>query len=625
MSNNNLEDKPKSEKSEKSKSIKSQQQSQQISQPSISLMERNLQKMRTLTQKLIAPNVLEGHSESVIEQLKQMILPQPSDDLIHITETLEEAHNMQFLSQPIQIIQGQLQDRELLNAMALIVSHQQLFNTLYIIDEEQDRYIFKLYKKNQRYSVIIDPYIYFSGHLPKYSRSGYNSIWVSLLEKALSNILGGYDQLVGISLRDSIRNLCGLDPEIIVYENPDNVNQKQLQQTLSLLQKNGSIVGFMQINSIGFNKNQKVQSSFLPTLNQIYVFESIQENKVKIINHFQVSQHEITIKDITQNFNCIVIIKDFPDDYRGLFINITTTTHGVPGNNQQWINNPSYQMVINTQNETQFIFRLSELENQDGITGLLLVNQRDVRTFNQNNVVFMTKQNIVQIGQRKQNYSCFSVKIKGFHTLFVFSTSKEPKLVLLEIFYAGRPSQIEFKFKSKPIIEFCVGEPQDSEGLRILRDVLKDKDLIIGNFKNQILNNPNQPVSSKTYNDVIELDQEMACIQENQLQEELLGINLEGKDPQETEIYDFNDYQLTDEGFQIILPDLIAEPVIKELRLRNNQLHDESILQLCYELDKSYHLELEFLDVSQNQLTKKSNEVLNNLKKRLKNLQKIIQ
>jgi len=33
------------------------------------------------------------------------------------------------------------------------------------------------------------------------------------------------------------------------------------------------------------------------------------------------------------------------------------------------------------------------------------------------------------------------------------------------------------------------------------------------------------------------------------LQEELLGIKLEGKEPEETDIFDFNDYQLTDEGF----------------------------------------------------------------------------
>ncbi len=110
--------------------------------------------------------------------------------------------------------------------MSLIVSCQRLFNSIYLIDEESDRYIFKLYKKYIRYSVIIDPFIEVTEHLPKYSRSGNNSIWVNLLEKALSVVLGGYDQLSGISLRDSIRNLSGLDPEIIVYASPDNVNLK---------------------------------------------------------------------------------------------------------------------------------------------------------------------------------------------------------------------------------------------------------------------------------------------------------------------------------------------------------------------------------------------------------------
>lgn len=72
------------------------------------------------------------------------------------------------------------------------------------------------------------------------------------------------------------------------------------------------------------------------------------------------------------------------------------------------------------------------------------------------------------------------------------------------------------------------------------------------------------------------------------MQEELLGINLEGAEPEDNSIFDLGNYQLTDDAFQIILPLLIAESNIEELLLNNNLLHDDSILQLCYELDKAY-------------------------------------
>jgi len=48
----------------------------------------------------------------------------------------------------------------------------------------------------------------------------------------------------------------------------------------------------------------------LPTLNQIYVLQSIEDNKYHIVNHFSAIQIDITIKDLISNFNCIVIVKD---------------------------------------------------------------------------------------------------------------------------------------------------------------------------------------------------------------------------------------------------------------------------------------------------------------------------
>lgn len=39
-----------------------------------------------------------------------------------------------------------------------------------------------------------------------------------MIEKAYAKLNGGYAKIAGISLRDAIQDLCGLEPEIIVLE-----------------------------------------------------------------------------------------------------------------------------------------------------------------------------------------------------------------------------------------------------------------------------------------------------------------------------------------------------------------------------------------------------------------------
>lgn len=57
-------------------------------------------------------------------------------------------------------------------------------------------------------------------------------------------------------------------------------------------------------------------------------------------------------------------------------------------------------------------------------------------------------------------------------------------------------------------------------------------------------------------------------------------------------------------GLKVILPVIIAEHNITDLRLAGNNLTDTSITLVCYEVEKAYHHELLSIDFSDNRITK---------------------
>ena len=127
-------------------------------------------------------------------------------------------------------------------------------------------------------------------------------------------------------------------------------------------------------------KNAK--STFDCVANRMYIVTNRAGKEYKIKNYFTNQEH--TVQSPERSFNCLVILKDFPDDYRGFKLDITTTTHGVPNSGSAWLSNPKVEFQVGVglnQVEVPFVFRLSELEPQEGITGLLLVNQRDIKSF----------------------------------------------------------------------------------------------------------------------------------------------------------------------------------------------------------------------------------------------------
>lgn len=73
-------------------------------------------------------------------------------------------------------------------------------------------------------------------------------------------------------------------------------------------------------------------------------------------------------------------------------------------------------------------------------------------------------------------------------------------------------------------------------------------------------------------------------------------------------------------GLKVVLPTIIAESSILELRVAGNNLSDASVTSLCYELEKAYHLELKVLDLSANRITKQGAETVLKFLTRMKQL-----
>ena len=90
-------------------------------------------------------------------------------------------------------------------------------------------YAFKFFKnKYQRYTVLVDtkiPTLDSDVPVPCFSRTEIaNETWVSLIEKAYAKLNGGYSKLNGISLRDAVNDLTGLELEVVVLDKPENLN-----------------------------------------------------------------------------------------------------------------------------------------------------------------------------------------------------------------------------------------------------------------------------------------------------------------------------------------------------------------------------------------------------------------
>lgn len=65
----------------------------------------------------------------------------------------------------------------------------------------------------------------------------------------------------------------------------------------------------------------------------MHILNSISpEGIYNILNHFEGSDLNLNLEELL-SFNCLVVLKDFPDEYRGTSLIVKTTLHGVPSGN----------------------------------------------------------------------------------------------------------------------------------------------------------------------------------------------------------------------------------------------------------------------------------------------------
>lgn len=433
------------------------------------------------------------------------------------------------------------------SALALVCSSERLFHYLACpeLNTSECCYAFRFYKnKYSRYSVLVDtkvPTLSISSTAPTpcFSRTEIaNEVWVSMIEKAYAKLNGGYARIAGVSLRDAIQDLCGLEPEIIVLE---NVNQAHLMQYLKMSQANGSVVGFMLRQEVAVKDVQKEKNRLdaLPEMNRVYVFQGVENQEVVIKDPWyqgkdlvvgQKGTVRMNYSSLVGSFNCMVVVKDFPDEWRGVKIDINmTSSNGIPAStNLSWVQNFQYMIQVGVgvpgdMKEVPFHFRLNEIKGvqpqKDFVAGFAVFKAGDkedkIKTFNQNNLLFLTKPGgSLCFGTRvRDNYSYTIQKLeKKFYSLIPFTNQKgltSGTYLQFEVFYAGRPSQLAFRFKGDQVLQYAVGE-SDELPFRILRDKLKTTDLpqfpfnhknadlalVPGMCKYLILNNPNAAINT---------------------------------------------------------------------------------------------------------------------------------
>lgn len=65
----------------------------------------------------------------------------------------------------------------------------------------------------------------------------------------------------------------------------------------------------------------------------MHILNSISADGIyNLLNHFEGSELNLNMEELL-SFNCLVVVKDFPDEYRGISLMIKTTVHGVPSGN----------------------------------------------------------------------------------------------------------------------------------------------------------------------------------------------------------------------------------------------------------------------------------------------------
>ncbi|KRX08878.1 MIR motif [Pseudocohnilembus persalinus] len=571
------------------------------------------------------------------------------------------------------------------NALALTASNKDLFNHLTcqdidtpipeteIADIEQEEidveifqkkavYPFRFYKnKFQKFSLITDtviPCLQLPNQklVPVFSRQqNPNHFWVSLIEKAYAKLHQGYSRLENLDLRTAINDLTGLEPDIINFHSKEQINTENLIKILKLSKNNKSIVGFIrtkpilsQNNQPSLNQQGKITVKANSTLiNKMYIFSNIDKNNSLIIknpwaqtqplNDSGSAYITISFEDFFLLFDQIVILKDFSKEWRGI----------------------KYDPNI-------IGFIVQEIGERD--LGAKILN------FQQLKMSYKSDQ------FSRKFVSGFAQLKKGRYTLVPFCNIQQPKgtYLILEIYYNCKDNLIKFYEKQSKEVILQDATNDMTQTLRKLYDNIDLKNiqqydlkpliskeikqfnldaiaLLPTLYKEFLIKNPNSwllamnetqkqlskveiPEKSQQqdpllqnyeFNNIVSIllgeeENEDDEINNTQIQKEQVTEDIVNYVEQESEgVYDFNYYGMGDKGLSAILELLVQEHEIFEIHLSGNNLTDEGILNLCYELEKSHHFELEELDLSDNQITDLGAKTLMTFPSRMKNIVKL--
>ncbi|KAL9647931.1 hypothetical protein ABK040_008202 [Willaertia magna] len=123
---------------------------------------------------------------------------------------------------PGDVSQGNLGDCWLLSALSVVASLPDVLQKLFVeIDEDEGRYVVRLYYEHQWRNITIDDRIPCGKDgLPVFGHNTLkNEIWVVILEKAVAKLLGTYEALDGGYLEEGVVMLTGGRPERLYVNN----------------------------------------------------------------------------------------------------------------------------------------------------------------------------------------------------------------------------------------------------------------------------------------------------------------------------------------------------------------------------------------------------------------------
>ena len=501
--------------------------------------------------------------------------------------------------------------------------------------------------------------------------------WPGMIEKAYAKLHGGY-QVFNQKHRtivDYLRDLTGLMPEVIDI-GPDR-DELKVWEILKIFQKNGSIMGCWQ-------DAQKGKVPLPVTAGHIYVILGVDGNSkadrtVTIADPWAYSTpmedkqvgtedgiYVISMREFLESFNKLVIIQDYPDNWKGIKFDcdFAPSKGGAAPTNSAWIENPQYIFEVFEKEETKILIQCHRYVSSDGRTASgdhevfgfavfsMIPNKIKVESVDLKRMVHIAK----TTGTEDHVHGFVSLA-KGKYSLIPFTMKKGSMAYhYCEILFRCKEDQIKFIFhNTERALEVCVFDidelkprvlvdkltPDDLPDLNV-SEVFNNLDILIPLNVSSYLGESTKPKSlnqsrlDETQSGSFAI-QKIQRLYDTKLDghneyEKMFVLLGEEEEDRQTDLdygllegdnegaFDCSEFSLTDDAIFAISRSLCDEPKIRKLYFRGNWITDEGLTEIISKLEVGQHYELEELDVSANNLTDKSIEMLTSVLGRFTNL-----